>query len=74
LLLSNKFVFVKITLYDFVLILIIFFQNENLSQILKEVKEGKSVKFLTKTNKNKNSNKVIEHSKSERLKVCNIEP
>ncbi|XP_025414386.1 MATH and LRR domain-containing protein PFE0570w isoform X2 [Sipha flava] len=46
-------------------------QNENLSQILKEVKEGKSVKFLTKTNKNKNSNKVIEHSKSERLKLVN---
>lgn len=46
------------------------FQNENLSQILKKVREGKSVKNLTKHNKYKNINATVEHSKAERLKVC----
>ncbi|XP_060869685.1 probable RNA polymerase II nuclear localization protein SLC7A6OS [Metopolophium dirhodum] len=46
-------------------------ENENLSQILKEVREESSVKELTKKNKNKNINDVVEHSKAERLKLVN---
>jgi len=46
-------------------------ENENLSQILKKVREGKSVKNLTKHNKYKNINATIEHSKAERLKLVN---
>ncbi|XP_026812217.1 probable RNA polymerase II nuclear localization protein SLC7A6OS [Rhopalosiphum maidis] len=46
-------------------------ENENLSQILKEVREEQSVKMLTKKNKNKNINDVVEHSKDKRLKLVN---
>ncbi|CAI6373214.1 unnamed protein product [Macrosiphum euphorbiae] len=46
-------------------------KNENLSQILKEVREERSVKELTKMNKNKNINDVVEHSKAIRLKLVN---
>ncbi|KAL5245027.1 hypothetical protein ACI65C_012437 [Semiaphis heraclei] len=46
-------------------------ENENLSQILKEVREDRSVKALTKMNKNKNCNDVVEHSKAERMKLVN---
>lgn len=59
----------------YVLFIIIFFkefkcfQSESLSQILKEVQEGKSVKFLTKAKK-KIMHNVVEHSKSKRLQVC----
>ncbi|VVC33801.1 Transcription factor Iwr1 [Cinara cedri] len=44
-------------------------ENENLSQILKDVRESKSVKCLTKINRNKNTNNVVAHSKAERLKI-----
>lgn len=46
-------------------------KNENLSQLLKEVREERSVKMLTKMKKNKNIHDVVEHSKAERLKLVN---
>ncbi|XP_050420989.1 probable RNA polymerase II nuclear localization protein SLC7A6OS [Adelges cooleyi] len=45
--------------------------NEGLSQILKEAREGRSVKDLTKTHKNKKFTNIIGHSKSERSKIIN---
>ncbi|XP_050525186.1 uncharacterized protein LOC126896440 [Daktulosphaira vitifoliae] len=43
--------------------------NENISQILKNARDGKSVKDLTKFKKNEFSKTIISRSKSERSKV-----